>query len=184
MQISSRPFPIGLCPRQCWEGYFAVPEPGFDVFHLLDELSARGWGGGSHSNSDAPSQLPYGVRKHLEKRQSLSGKTAACESYNPPRPQLFPDCGNRILPKCGRGPILHHVVLFRLKNVNAANQPSAQGIRLRFDQLTVQHCFRTTQTDHSVVARTRFTRRLEHFSIFPLATHTGAPRAIGHCRRR
>ena len=54
----------------------------------------------------APLQLPHSVRKHLEYRKSLVSKAAVREGYGPPRSKLLLDCGNRILLKGGRSPIL------------------------------------------------------------------------------
>ena len=71
---------------------------------------------------NATSQFPHCVRTHLERRELLAGKTVVREYSDPPRPQFLFDCGNRILSKCGRSPMLGYAVLLRLNNVNAANQ--------------------------------------------------------------
>ena len=52
------------------------------------------------------------------------------------------DCGNRILSKRGRSPMLGYAVLLRLNNVNAANQMPAHGARLWSDWLALQYYFR------------------------------------------
>jgi hypothetical protein len=71
---------------------------------------------------NATSQFPHCVRTHLKHRKSLAGKTAVREGYDPSWPQFLFDCGNRILPKRCRSPMLGHAVLLCLNNVNAANQ--------------------------------------------------------------
>ena len=90
----------------------------------------------------AEKQFPHCVRTHLERRKLLAGKTVVREYSDPPRPQFLFDCGNRILSKCGRSPMLGYAVLLRLNNVNAANQMPAHGARLWSDWLALQYYFR------------------------------------------